>query len=88
MIPPYHYISLILVCMMLTAFSSASANAASASMQPMLADMQADAENIVDTALAKDAPGSQKLFHQIQQRMNQLHHHLAGQAFDERRYFV
>ncbi len=85
MIPPFHYISLIFVCMMLTAFSSASANAASASMQPMLADMQADAENIVDTALAKDVPGSQKLFHQIQQRMNQLHHHLAGQAFDERR---
>ncbi|MDQ6970800.1 MAG: hypothetical protein Q9M16_09845 [Mariprofundus sp.] len=85
MTPPYRYISLILVGMMLTAFSSTSANAAPASMKTMLAGMQADAEGIVDTALAKDVPGSQKLFHKIQQRMNQLHQHLAGQAFDERR---
>jgi len=81
----HHYISWILVCIMLAAFPSVSANAASASMNPMLADMEADAENIVDTALAKDIAGSQKSFHKIQQRMNQLHQHLAGQAFDERR---
>jgi len=79
------YIPLLLACLILLPFSSASANEASKEIKTMLSSMERDAENIVDTALAKDAAGSRKLYKKIQQRMDQLHHSLAGKPFDERR---
>jgi len=51
----------------------------------MLSNMGQNAESIVDYALAQDAAGSQQMYQKILQRMDQLHHHLAGLPFDERR---
>jgi len=79
------YIPLILGCMILMPFLSASANEGSEGIKTMLPNMEDDAESIVDTALAKDATGSQKLYKKIQHRMEQLHHELEGRPFDERR---
>ncbi len=79
------YISVILVCMVLMPFLSAAANESSDEIRITLANMEDDAEDMVDAALAKDAVSSQKLYKKIQHNIDQLHHGLAGHAFDERR---
>lgn len=82
-----HRFPYFIALLMLFAFPSlpVSASEPSGNISSMLSHMKDDAENIVDTALAKNAAGSQKLFNHIQHRMDQLHHNQTGQPFDERR---
>jgi len=81
----FSYFIALLVMLIAPSWSSAYASGTSDEMKIMLLQMEHNAESIVDAALAKDAAGSQQLYQKIQQRMDQLHHHLAGLPFDERR---
>jgi len=79
------YNPLILACMVLLPLLSADANENPVEIKTTLSNMEDYAEDMVDAALAKDAADSQKLYKKLQQHMDQLHHSLAGQPFDERR---
>jgi len=81
-----HKFTYFIALLMLFACSSmpVSASEHAENLSSMLSHMEDDAEQIVHTALAKNAAGSRELFNNIRRRMDQLHHSQAGQPFDER----
>jgi len=63
----------------------APASEASGNISSILVYMESNAEDIVDAALAKNAPATQKLYQKIHNELIQLHNHMDKLPFDERR---
>lgn len=62
-----------------------SASAPSGSISSILVSMEGNAEDIVDAALTKNAPATQKLYRKIRNELRQLHNHMDRLPFNERR---
>jgi hypothetical protein len=61
---------------------AASENSSEAGI--ILSSIEDHAEDMVDTALARDAARSERLYKSIMRNMDQLHQSLAGTPFNER----
>jgi len=62
-----------------------SASASSGSISSILVSMESNAEDIVDAALTKNAPVTQKLYRKARNELRQLHNHMDRLPFNERR---
>jgi len=77
-------IPLILGCVFLMPVSFVVASEPPIEVSAQLSTIEGYAEDMVDTALSQDVTGSQKLYKNIQESMNQLHLVLTKAPFNER----
>jgi hypothetical protein len=64
---------------------SVFASESSGGMSSILVSMEGNAEDIVDAALTRNAPATQKPYRKIRNELRQLHNHLDRLPFNERR---